>query len=327
MTADRHVVMFSGGRGSYATALRVRDRHGLDGLVLLFADVSGEDEDTYRFLVEAAADVFGVPLAPPPEPTRDGYLQQAEQVPGLVWVTEGRTIWDVFRDKRYLGNSRVANCSHELKQKPSRAWLDGLDPATTTIYVGIGWDEQQRLAGVRSGYAHPVDRRCEGACRSLWERRTGRRLEGPGCRFLLPYAEQWHVEAPLTGPPYLDSGAIDALMSSRGIRRPRLYDYGLPHGNCGGGCVRSGMGQFLTLLEHRPDRYAEWEANEEALRAFLGKPVSIVREWPKGGARPITLRSLRERHEARVAEPEEYAQLDLLDVGGCGCFTDDGGPP
>ncbi len=318
MSAPRHVVMFSGGRGSYAAALRVAERHGTDGLVLLFADVRGEDEDTYRFLVESAADVLGIQLDPvdPGDAPRLAYAAQAAQVPALAWVVDGRTIWDVFRDKRYLGNSRIANCSAELKQKPSRAWLDEhADPSVTTIHVGIDWSEQHRLAGVRHGYAHPADRKCTGECRSLWDRRTGARLEGPGCRHLL-WDSPWRVEAPLCDEPYVDA---EQFLADRGVRRPRLYDLGFAHGNCGGGCVRSGMGAFLNLLEVMPERYAEWEANEEAMRTFLGKDVTIVREWPKEGPRPITLQRLRERQEARNVDP-----VELLDVGGCGCFVDDG---
>ena len=107
---ERHVVMFSGGVGSWATAKRVAERHGTDNLVLLFADVKGgnpdphvgEDEDTYRFIEDAARNVGG----------------------RLVTVSDGRDIWEVFKDDKFLGNSRLANCSKFLKQRPSRAWLD-----------------------------------------------------------------------------------------------------------------------------------------------------------------------------------------------------------
>lgn len=62
-----HVVMFSSGAGSWATAKRVAEKHGTKRLVLLFTDVkgsnpsphAGEDEDNYRFLFEAAPNVLG----------------------------------------------------------------------------------------------------------------------------------------------------------------------------------------------------------------------------------------------------------------------------
>lgn len=53
----KHVVMFSGGAGSWAAAKRVAERHGTADLTLLFTDTLMEDEDLYRFLHEAAAAV------------------------------------------------------------------------------------------------------------------------------------------------------------------------------------------------------------------------------------------------------------------------------
>jgi 3'-phosphoadenosine 5'-phosphosulfate sulfotransferase (PAPS reductase)/FAD synthetase len=61
-TVDRHVVMFSGGIGSWAAAKRVAERHGTSTLTLLFTDTLIEDADLYRFLVDAAENV-GAKLA------------------------------------------------------------------------------------------------------------------------------------------------------------------------------------------------------------------------------------------------------------------------
>lgn len=132
--------MFSGGVGSYAAALRVVEAHGAGRVVLLFADVkgdnpsphAGEDEDTYRFLREAAADV-GAPL---------------------VELRQHEDIWDVFRRRRRIGSSYAANCSFELKQKPCRDWLAAHcpDPAATTVHVGMDWSEGDRTDGVVRGY-------------------------------------------------------------------------------------------------------------------------------------------------------------------------------
>ncbi|UVK58909.1 PAPS reductase-like domain protein [Mycobacterium phage Leozinho] len=124
----KHIVMFSGGIGSWAAAKRVTDTHGPENVTLLFADTAGdgtepflgEDPDCYRFIRESAAQLGA----------------------NLVWLKEGRNIWQVFHDRRFLGNSRQANCSTELKQKPCRAWLnEHCDPQDTTVYIGIDWSE------------------------------------------------------------------------------------------------------------------------------------------------------------------------------------------
>ena len=109
----QRVVMFSGGVGSWMCAKRVAERHGTDGMTLLFADTNYEDEDLYRFLDEAAANV-GVPL------TR---------------VSDGRDPWEVFWDVRLIGNSRQAPCSRILKNAQQDRWRDeNCDPETTICY-------------------------------------------------------------------------------------------------------------------------------------------------------------------------------------------------
>lgn len=306
----RHVVMFSSGAGSAVAAKRVAERHGTENLTLLFADVNGEHPDNYRFLSEAAEWVGG------------------ELV---VLDNDGRTIWDVFRSERFLGNSRVDPCSRALKREPMRAWLeDHHDPADTTVHLGFDISEPHRLPRA------------------------------------LPHWEPWHVEAPLLWEPVLWKDQALQMLADAGIEPPLLTRMGWPHANCGGGCVKAGISQFKRLLEHFPETYAEWEYNEEETRQFLNKDVSILRdrrkvpswycdcppvyvEWDPGDVRegaphdpdvhdrsecpnsidtmvagkvrPLTLRALRERVEA---EDRETLRLLLADDEGdsCNCMGD-----
>ena len=46
----KHIVMFSGGIASWATAKRIAEQHGTDELIMCFADTQMEDPDLYRFL-------------------------------------------------------------------------------------------------------------------------------------------------------------------------------------------------------------------------------------------------------------------------------------
>lgn len=132
--------MFSGGVGSWAAAKRVSARiPDEDVLVLLFADVggkhtsphAGEDEDCYRFINDATANVGGT----------------------LVILNQGLDIWEIFKKDRFLGNARLANCSKFLKQRPCRKWLDeNCDPEHTTVYVGIDWSEMHRIEAITTAY-------------------------------------------------------------------------------------------------------------------------------------------------------------------------------
>lgn len=120
----KHVVMYSGGAGSWATAKRVVSTYGSEDVTLAFADTKMEDEDLYRFLEETAADI-GVPV---------------------TTVADGRTPWDVFFDERYLGNTRIDPCSKILKRKLLRKWLEeNYDVEDTVVYLGIDWSEEHRF--------------------------------------------------------------------------------------------------------------------------------------------------------------------------------------
>lgn len=137
----QHVVMFSAGAGSWAAAKRVVEHFGPQDLRLLFTDTLIEDPDAYRFLIEGAANVFGIELADkmkvpshadfPDFRDRSSWrmyldelrMEACVHIPGLVWLKEGRDVWEVFFDERFLGNSRSDPCSKILKRKEADRWL------------------------------------------------------------------------------------------------------------------------------------------------------------------------------------------------------------
>ena len=124
----------------------------------------------------------------------------------------------------------------------------------------------------------------------------------------------WKYEAPLCDPPYITKADAHDMASAAGIRKQTLYELGAPHANCGGACIKMGHGGFARLLKYAPDTYAEWERNEAELRNQLGD-VAILRDRSGGDTRPITLSDFRARLEAG-------GQVDMFDIGGCGCAID-----
>lgn len=124
-TPVRHVVMFSGGVGSWGTARRVADRHGTDNLTLLVADTNTEGPD-WRPFVEACHNDIGGEL--------------------VVLDNGGRDIWDVFTENRFIGNTRADICSRVLKREPLRQWLEQhCQPESTVVYLGFDWTEEHRF--------------------------------------------------------------------------------------------------------------------------------------------------------------------------------------
>lgn len=118
----RTVVLFSGGIGSWAAARRLIDEHGTDGVTLLFTDTLIEDEDTYRFLDDASADL-GVPV---------------------TTIADGRTPWQVFNDEGMIANTRADLCSRILKRDLARKWVDEHCKPGDTVVMGIDWTEIHR---------------------------------------------------------------------------------------------------------------------------------------------------------------------------------------
>lgn len=257
----KHVVMYSGGIGSWMAAKRVVEQYGTDDVQLLFTDTLIEDEDLYRFLSETS-DELGAEL---------------------IWLKDGRDPWQVFKDVRWIGNSRIAQCSHLLKQKVSREWIDRhYTPEDVTLYVGIDWTEIHRLPSI---VKH-------------WQ----------------PYT----IKAPMTKQPYLDKTDMFRELQKVGIKKPRLYEMGFSHNNCGGFCVRAGQGHFINLLKQKRDLYLYHEGKEQEMRNYLGRDdVSILTRTVKGIEETFTLRQLREEYESGLGN-----QIDMFDIGGCGCFAD-----
>ena len=122
------VVMFSSGIGSWAAAKRYAEKHGTDGMVLLFADTLIEDEDNYRFLHDAADNIGAK----------------------LVIVADGRTPGEVMRDARIIGNSRIDPCSNVLKRKLLNKWAEENCTDETPRIFGIDWTESHRFERMKA---------------------------------------------------------------------------------------------------------------------------------------------------------------------------------
>lgn len=92
--------------------------------------------------------------------------------------------------------------------------------------------------------------------------------------------------------------------------------------------MKAGLGQFYTLLKTMPERYAYHEQKQEELFAVLGKRVPFLRQTVNKKLRYLSLKEYREQIEAlERSEKDISCEIDLQDMGGCGCFGDvDEGP-
>lgn len=235
----KHIVQFSFGEASWYEAKLCVAAHGAENILLLFADTKTEDEDTYAWGRAAAKNVG------------------AE----LVEIADGRDIWQVFHDSKFLGNSRIDPCSRVLKRELCDAWIkDHYSPDECVLHFGIMLFESERLAKIRARIA--------------------------------PY----QAESLLCKAPYPTREQVREAVLSEGLWVQRLYEMGFDHANCGGRCVKAGHKHWLKLLQHMPERFRECEDREAELRKELGD-VGILKDRRGGRTRPLTLRSLRLRQD------------------------------
>lgn len=127
----------------------------------------------------------------------------------------------------------------------------------------------------------------------------------------------YKVLAPMCQEPLICKNEMLDSLSEDGIKIPRLYEMGFSHNNCGGFCVKAGQGHFANLFKKMPERYAYHEQKEQEMIKFLGINVAILKRTKNKVTMPLSLKKLREEI---INRPE---QIDMYDVGGCGCFIDD----
>ena len=321
VNAARQVVMFSSGEGSFRAAMIQRYRHPGSDLRLVFTDTLYEDADNYRFLIEGAALVFDrklnwtvhaedfpdyrvdadVPIAEYAGNSdwraylADLRARTADAIPELHWLVEGRDPWEIYRDKRYLGNSSVDPCSLVAKRAVADAWRIGncrregeLFGPADVISVGIGDHEAHRFDDGKGGGIGPRNA-----------------------------ADGWSYHAPLQTDPSDCPSLFFAPLEQFGIAPPRMYSKGYKHANCGGFCCKAGLAHYANRFRVDPDRYAYDAMMERKLAAYLGGGVSILTDRRGGGGKkPMTLDVFAKRLRVDPNEQYEYVSGE----SGCGCF-------
>jgi len=256
MRHDRmHLVSFSGGMGSFAEAYYCVEKYGAENVKLLFADTSMEDEDLYRFLNEAVT-FLGVKL---------------------ISVADGRTPFQVFKDEKFMGNSRIDPCSKILKRLLLTKTIKSLySPNEVSVHLGIDYSECHRLPPIQARY--------------------------------LPYTYRSTLVE--------DGRIIPKSFSERyGIQRPRLYHWGLGHNNCGGFCIKAGLGHYKKLWEANPERYLKFEQEEADCYESMGSTHPFLTRTVNGVKQRITLRHYR----IHSLETDTTTASERDEFGGCGC--------
>lgn len=175
--------------------------------------------------------------------------------------TEGRNPWQIFNDERFIGNSRITPCTRVLKRQFLEKLLKKAYPDNNIVLCfGITKEEKERAIRIKNS----------------WSQR--------GIKTTFPLINKFGIDK-------------SKFFDNYGIKIPRLYKFGFPHNNCGGGCVKAGIGQWVNLYRLFPKRFLWHEEQEILTRKYLKKDVAILRDRHGGYTKPLTLFDLRKRIE------------------------------
>lgn len=242
-----HVVFIGGGISStlfIATHLLMVDKIDKDAVDFVIAALPNEHPDVWR-LITSVEKLFDITIKR---------------------IGPNKSVWELFHEQKFIGNSRFDNCSKTLKRDVCRNYMQENYPnQDVTVALGITHHEIDRELSIRRNWT-----------------KNG-----------------YKVYFPLSQYPELTGEFMrDTCMRLFGFI-PELYTLGFSHNNCGGACVKAGKYQWKLLLEKQPDTYKEWEENENLFRE--NNPTldrTVLREMKKGVYHRITLKTFRERLEA-----------------------------
>ena len=249
-----HIVLFSGGLASFEAGKRVLYKIDNENVKFWFFDTLVEDPDLYRFMDDCM-----------------NYLNIDIEI-----HKDSRNPWQVFRDEKFIGNTRVPLCTRVLKRRVLEKLLKVRYPKKNCIlYLGYENHETNRIS------------------KSLakWQKKGFR------------------VDFPLQYKPILSTKQLRMKIESYGLKIPNLYNLCFKHNNCGGACVQAGLKQWSLLYKLFPERYLWNEEQEQLTRKLLNKDVSILRDRRDYKTKPLTLKKLRLRIEKNLHQVNNKYKL------------------
>lgn len=196
----------------------------------------------------------------------------------ITTLSKGTDIWQTQIDSKLQASSQKDNCSRLLKRELFKKHMrQNYQPESTTLVLGIGANEKHRIRDFQKNHS------------------------------------PFRVIAPLTGYPEIDNDYISAVLQDIGIKPPRLYEFGFPHNNCGGFCVKSGQKQAALLLKKLPANYQWHEEKQERMFKIMGFTRGTIRKQIDNVMHYLSLKQFREYIE-------KGGSAEMYEEGNCACF-------
>lgn len=184
----------------------------------------------------------------------------------ITVLTEGRTPYQVAKDAQIIPNHQIAPCTFKLKIDIFKRFLATLKEEFT-IHIGYDFQELHRVERTKSQYRN----------------------------------EGWNVDFPMLWEPIEKRQYTQVSQEDWSIVPPRMYSLGYSHANCGGVCVKQGMGDWRKTIVNFPDRYKKVELWEKEMRDHpIRKNYAIIRDRSGGKTTPVTLTEFRKKTEMQL---------------------------
>jgi len=315
--------MYGGGLTSYEAARRSIEKYGLDNTEIWFADTRTEDRDLYRFNRDVQI-ILGKEIT---------VFDQGKDIWDVFF--EMRALGNSRMDpcSKYLKRKPLRE---ELESRFSlwKCRVCGVHtsetPNKSKVKNALGkWEYKNNCAKCLDSdeeYGHPIQslRELVSANQSNSDKaleyfsKIDQRLEpadelGRTARIVLGmdriedcdrvnramvYWTPFRTWFPLDEPPVAFKERIMQQLIDQGVKVPRLYDLGFKHNNCGGFCVKAGLGQIAHFYKMKPGEFTEYERKEQEFRDTINPNVSIFSKVVNGKKQPFTMKQLRESIDA-----------------------------
>lgn len=321
------IIFFSGGKASFAAADWVKRTYPDDNIVLYFTDTLWEHPDLYRFNDEAS-DKLQLPL---------------------LTHASGLNPMQLMFEKKMVYNSMIGDCSKVLKMKVSRDFLKkGIRPAAeewrnreylrdedfttdAVLYFGIGFDEMHREGAIRKnwqpfqvempliehniwkdeslkkhgirqpklydyGFSH---NNCFGRCVKAGQGHYKLLKEQMPDVFQKLLEQEHHLKICVSAYRYITNDKVpEDEQIPEDVRERMLAE------------LDDAYRDYFYDLAPQPKRYFHPAGSASAEHMKI-KQYSFM----KRDGQPLPIRDLH-------YEIENDQQIDLFDIGGCGCFVE-----
>ncbi|TCZ76155.1 hypothetical protein E0485_15060 [Paenibacillus albiflavus] len=321
------IIFFSGGKASFAVADYVKNKYPEDNILLYFTDTLWENEDLYRFINESSDKL---------------------QLPLLIHSAGLNPVQLMF-EKKLVFNSMIGDCSKILKMKVARDFLKkGVKPQheewrnkqflkgedvriDAVLYFGIGFDEMHRESAIRKNW-QPFEVEMPLIDNNIWTDEVLKKYDikqpvlydygfshnncngrcvkaGQGHYKLLKVQmpdvfqeimeQEYHLKMCVSAYRYITNDKVpeeDRIPT-------HVQDYMLAELD---DCYRD----YFYGRVNKPKLYIH--PSSSAISEYMKiQQYSFM----KKDSKPYPIRDLH-------YEVENDGQIDMFDIGGCGCFTD-----